>query len=268
MSHVFRRLSIDELEGDLGRATGGDTVKSALSAALTSSLMFVACASTAVSEISNPKYQDAVKELGVPNALEGELDTGWEYFLTLHSACSEDLDLCTLYEFAVVDTYLSQVLAGFVGQSVDEAAPAGISSMRFREIQKILSTHHGAWMEEIRRRKGWFKLSEYGNDADSAAFLLLQHSDDIGLQKKFLPKLAALAKSGEANARNVALLSDRIAIKEGKKQLYGTQGKCEGQLAWSPFTISKPERLDERREGIGLPPMDSYRKNMAETYCK
>ena len=48
MSHVFRHPNIDELEADLGRATGGDTVKSAFSAALTSSLMFVACASTAV----------------------------------------------------------------------------------------------------------------------------------------------------------------------------------------------------------------------------
>lgn len=231
-------------------------------------VLLAACKSPAQYVVENDsEYREAINELGVPRIQQGELDTMWEYFLMKRSECGVDEDLCTLYDYAIADTFLSQVLAGFVGQPADQVAPPGMTNARFREVQKIICDHQSVWLKDIVHRQGWFTIGKYGEDADSAAFFLLQHSDDLGLQKQILPKLEVLAEAGEVKAKRVALLSDRIAIQEGKEQLYGTQGDCNGSLDWSPFPISEPEHVDEKRERMGLPPMESYREIMANTYC-
>jgi hypothetical protein len=68
-------------------------------------------------------------------------------------------------------------------------------------------------------------------------------------------KAAMLA--GRASRNNYAYLADRVAANAHKPQVYGTQGRCVGNV-WKPNPIAVPEGLDRRRHEMGMWPMDEY----------
>jgi hypothetical protein len=122
-------------------------------------------------------------------------------------------------------------------------------------------------LEEIIKQKGWPVKSLVGEDASKAAFLILQHSD-LRHQEKYLPLLKEAAKKGEARPADVAMLEDRILIRKGKKQLYGTQihsgADTGGKLVLDP--IEDEEHVDERRASVGLMPLKEYLKHFGMEY--
>ena len=58
----------------------------------------------------------------------------------------------------------------------------------------------------------------------------------------------------DANALDAACLADRIAVFEGRPQLFGTQFDWfDGEL--SPAPLAAPEEIDAHRATVGLPPL-------------
>lgn len=58
---------------------------------------------------------------------------------------------------------------------------------------------------------GWFKISEFGEQTDKDAWLLVQHADlDVKFQKRILLILMKLYPQGETNKSNYAYLYDRV----------------------------------------------------------
>jgi hypothetical protein len=114
---------------------------------------------------------------------------------------------------------------------------------------------------------GWPKRGVHGNQALSDAWLLAQHADnDAGLQRIVLSHIRKAVDAGEAPVDQLAYYSDRIALLEGKPQLYGTQlnlnKSCE--FEFSPFDdVSK---VEERRRKIGWPTLEEYKKSVAANF--
>jgi len=105
---------------------------------------------------------------------------------------------------------------------------------------------------------GWPGRSLVGGKASTAAFLVVQHAE-YPIQKKFFPLLKAAADRGELDRRNFVLLEDRILVREGKKQRYGTQlftNPQTGLLELNP--LEDEARVDERRAAVGLEPLATY----------
>jgi hypothetical protein len=117
-----------------------------------------------------------------------------------------------------------------------------------------------AWLKEVVDKHGWPGKTLVGKDGANAAWLLVQHADlDPDFQKKCLPLLAEAVKKGEAEAKHLAYLTDRVCVGEGKKQVYGTQmrtvdGKTE------PAPIEDEANVDQRRKEVGLGPLADYLK--------
>jgi hypothetical protein len=65
-------------------------------------------------------------------------------------------------------------------------------------------------------------------------------------------------KTGRANGSSLALLEDRVAIGEGRPQIYGSQLYQEGDGPLIVQAMEDPDHVDERRASIGLPPMAEY----------
>ena len=62
---------------------------------------------------------------------------------------------------------------------------------------------------------------------------------------------------GEVSAQHVAYLADRLELKDGRKQIYGTQLRIDkGELVIEP--IDDPDNVDKRRAAIGLGPLAEY----------
>jgi hypothetical protein len=121
-------------------------------------------------------------------------------------------------------------------------------------------------LEEIIAQYGWPGRSLVGKEASQAAFLIIQHAE-LNYQKKYFARLKEAAAKDEARASEVAMLEDRILMREGKKQLYGTQVRTNDVTKkLELYVIEDEENVDARRAAVGLPPIAEYLKHFGLTY--
>jgi hypothetical protein len=115
-------------------------------------------------------------------------------------------------------------------------------------------------------RHGWVGPDVVGPLASDTLFLVIQHSNP-DIQRQYLPMLRDAVKQGKAQAGALAMMEDRVAVAEGRPQLYGTQLYSD---AANPVMrlrpIEDPEHVDERRAAVGLPPMAEYLKHWNLTW--
>jgi len=88
-------------------------------------------------------------------------------------------------------------------------------------------------------------------------WLLAQHTLDREFQQTALGALRQAVARGQASAKNLAYLEDRVAVRAGAKQLYGTQlTRIECELTLLPF--DDLSQVEARRSAIGLEPVAAY----------
>ena len=120
---------------------------------------------------------------------------------------------------------------------------------------------------------GWVGPDKVGSQASQAIFLVIQHADQQ-TQEKYLPLMRDAVKKGKAQSSSLALMEDRVLIRRGQKQLYGSQiGMDEKTGEHYVLPLEDPLKVDSRRAQMGLPPLADYVKNWkitwnAETYLK
>jgi Family of unknown function (DUF6624) len=121
-------------------------------------------------------------------------------------------------------------------------------------------------LAKIIQKYGWPARSIVGKEGSLAAFLVVQDGD-LEYQKKYFPLLKEAVNKGEADRDDAALLEDRILMREGKKQIYGTQlhfNETTKKLELWP--IEDEEGVDARRASVGLEPIEKYLKRFGLEY--
>lgn len=134
-----------------------------------------------------------------------------------------------------------------------------------------LMMHHDSLntqiVSKILDQLGWLGEDKIGQKANQTLFLVIQHAG-LKVQQKYLPMLRAAVKEGKAAASSLALMEDRVALREGRKQIYGSQMSSNpeqpGQYYLSPLV--DPEHVDERRASVGLGKLADYLKNWQLTW--
>lgn len=100
---------------------------------------------------------------------------------------------------------------------------------------------------------GYPTIDKVGEEASEAAWLIIQHSiGNPGFMKKCEELLKIAVSENKANPKNLACLSDRIAVSEGKLQQYGTQFDWDENGDLSPNKYDDLIKVNERRISIGL----------------
>jgi hypothetical protein len=103
-------------------------------------------------------------------------------------------------------------------------------------------------LREIVEGYGWPGRSLLGEKGAEHACLLAQHAGrQLDCQCMALKLLADAVDQGEATPRQLAYLTDRVRMNEGRQQLYGTQlvgGPGRGVVPWP---VDDPGELDARR---------------------
>jgi hypothetical protein len=89
---------------------------------------------------------------------------------------------------------------------------------------RAIDTANTERVRAIVRQYGWPSPELVGRDGAEAAFLLVQHAE-LAFQKEMLPLVEKAYRSGGLSGQSFALLPDRVLVREGKPQVYGTQAK-------------------------------------------
>lgn len=116
------------------------------------------------------------------------------------------------------------------------------------------------FMKKVIDRHGWPGKSLVGEEAANAAWLLVQHADaDREFQNRCLGLIKTAFEKGDVTGQQVAYLTDRVLVAQGRKQIYGTQFRMvDGEM--QPAPIEDETGVDARRKEVGLPPLAEYTK--------
>jgi len=135
----------------------------------------------------------------------------------------------------------------------DKLLQSGQLSEGYNEEMKGLHNRNAKILSDIIDTIGYPTIDKVGKEANEAAWLVIQHS--IG-QPEFMKKSAELLESAvsenKADPKSLAYLTDRIAVFEGKPQLYGTQFDWDEHGNLSPNLFDDLTKVNERRKSIGL----------------
>ena len=134
---------------------------------------------------------------------------------------------------------------------------------KFRKDGKVwderVDTRNTRELRRITKKIGWPTRSKVGKRASHGACVLALHADS---NRDFQHRCYLSMKSEkppDVELRDVAHLEDRVRLRFGLRQTYGTQVKLvEGKYV--PCPIEDPENVSRRRKTMGL---DTLRQNIA-----
>ena len=139
----------------------------------------------------------------------------------------------------------------------------GWESKEVQDLWKVISQKDSINLikvEKILNEYGWLGPDQIGEEGNETLFLVIQHAN-IETQDKYLPMLEEAVKNGNAKAGDYALLKDRVLLRHGEKQIYGSQLEIDSRT--QKYVLSPmidPDNVDRRRESVGLMPLAEYLK--------
>jgi hypothetical protein len=140
----------------------------------------------------------------------------------------------------------------------NKIGPTSTVALALWDLKESLNLENQQELEKLIATKGWPKISQVGDRAAGAAFLIIQHSD-VEKQKQYLPTIQKLCETHEASWQDYALMFDRIQVSENKPQKYGSQ------IRYNQFTdtyellpLIDESKVDEWRKEVGLGPLSDY----------
>jgi hypothetical protein len=149
-------------------------------------------------------------------------------------------------------------------QYIDSSKKYGYNNPIVDSLAQIMIFNDSIDLEKVTKildTKGWVGKDKVGGQANSTLFLVIQHAD-IKTQQKYLPMMREAVKKGNASSSSLALLEDRVALREGKKQIYGSQiGRNAKTTKFYVEPLEDPDNVDKRRSEVGLGSLSDYVKN-------
>lgn len=145
----------------------------------------------------------------------------------------------------------------------------GWESNEFNELVKKMNEQYSINTIKIKKildERGWLGADIIGNQGDSTLFLVIKHSD-LETQEKYLPMMRDAVKKGNAKANNLAFLEDRVALRKGEKQIYGSQIAPDPETGeYIILPLIDPENVDKRLAEVGLSKFQDYISDFGLTW--
>ena len=140
----------------------------------------------------------------------------------------------------------------------------GVDSKELKAHWKMISEKDSINLIKVKTildTRGWIGEDVVGEQGNTTLFLVIQHSD-IKTQERYLPMMRQAVKNGKAKGSSLALLEDRVALRQGRMQIYGSQ--INRDIKTQSFYVSPledPDNVDKRRTEVGLQPLAEYLLN-------
>jgi hypothetical protein len=166
---------------------------------------------------------------------------------------------------------LPSVAEELISMQVEDQRYRGNNDPMFDTVQWTDSLEQWVWqrqseidsanagrLEELIAEYGWLGIGEVGKDGAAAVFLIVQHAN-LGFQEKYLPQMKESVDAHNFPAAYLAYLEDRILMRRGEPQIYGTQLIVSSETGNTElYPIEDEANVDERRAKVGLGPLADY----------
>lgn len=135
----------------------------------------------------------------------------------------------------------------------------------YNEEMKELHNKNAHVLNDIIDSIGYPTIDKVGKEANEAAWMIIQHSIGQPAFMKECKKLLEIAVSKNLqDTINLAYLTDRIAVLQGKPQLYGTQFDWDKNGNLVPNHFDDLDKVNKRRKSIGLNSLEEQTKVMQD----
>jgi len=163
------------------------------------------------------------------------------------------------------DQYVREVFIDmFSDPDLDPEVRAEFQEFGGKYVEAIDELNTQAF-KKIMETVTWRELATGEARLAQRAFHIVQHTNDDAFREATLAEIKPLAEEGLMEGQSYALMFDRVALKKGEMQLYGTQTKCiAGQ--YDVHDLAEPDRVDERRKLIGMEPLVIYLERNRDHY--
>src|ERR1043165_8222933 len=138
----------------------------------------------------------------------------------------------------------------------------GADSKQLLDLKKVIRRKDSVNLtivKDVLDKYGWLGRDVAGFIGNYSIALIMQHAD-LAVQEKYLGMMRDAFKAGNIEPYDYALLEDRIALRQGKKQLYGSVIVNAGGKSYIA-PVQDPENLEKRRKALGLRSMNEYLVN-------
>lgn len=139
----------------------------------------------------------------------------------------------------------------------------------YNKEMEALHRENADALEKIIDTIGYPTISKVGKEASEAAWLIIQHAiAKPEFMKKCLLLLERFDESQDVDPKNIAYLSDRINVFEGRPQLYGTQFDWDEFGNLSPQNYDDMDNVNNRRKAIGMNSLEEQTKIIRQQAIK
>ncbi|WP_297095484.1 DUF6624 domain-containing protein [uncultured Draconibacterium sp.] len=135
----------------------------------------------------------------------------------------------------------------------------------YNEQMEDLHISNAQQLDEIIDTIGYPTIDKVGKEACEASWLIIQHSiSRPEFMKQCMQLLETAVTEKQANPKDLAYLTDRIAVFEEKPQLYGTQFDWDENGELSPNPFDDLTLVNERRKSVGLNTLEEQTEKIRE----
>jgi hypothetical protein len=124
------------------------------------------------------------------------------------------------------------------------------------------------YLKSLVQDLGWIDAKRFGRETATRAFLIVQHSGDLRLMQAALPEIEKDMRSGIGDPQDYALLYDRLKLRLGERQRYGSQIGQNAKGDPIVLPLEDKSKVEEFRKAIGLFPLSKYLEIMKQQYGK
>jgi len=134
----------------------------------------------------------------------------------------------------------------------------GFNSIQVKEQWRLIKNNDSANIQivtSILDNYGWLSESKTSKSANSALFLVIQHAE-LNTQLRYIDILKEAVEKDNAKPSEYAYLLDRVNMRQGKLQVYGSQISISTNGKPYLYPIKDEPGVNERRKNIGLRPLE------------
>ncbi len=209
----------------------------------------------------NPRYTEDAHAASDSDLLSLHGDTRWQPLIakikTHREAAEAHLDRELV---AALDTILHDDQDGRL-QLPEVEQKYGRESEELAAHWRMIEEKDSVNLVKVSRildERGWPGHDVAGPRGSQTIFLVIQHAG-LEAQQKYLPLVREAVRKGYVNPSSLAMLEDRVALKESRSQVYGTQIGRDGETGvYYILPLDDPDNVDQRRASVGLGPISEY----------